>query len=84
MAGEEPEGRKLIRTYAQAGRYITLGLQYGISILLCLFIGWWLDEKLSTFPLLLIVGTFFGAGAGFYNLYKTLIAGEKKKEESAD
>ena len=41
-----------------------------------------MDGKLDTTPLFLILGIFLGAVAGFYNLYKTLIASEKKKTDT--
>ena len=43
--------------------------------------GWWLDEKVGTSPLFLILGIFLGSGAGFYNLYKTLVDGEEKRKK---
>jgi F0F1-type ATP synthase assembly protein I len=42
--------------------------------LLFLWIGKWLDGKLGTAPWLLIVGAFVGAAAGFYSLYRKVMA----------
>jgi len=56
----------------QAGLYVGAGLQYAVTVVIGTAGGWWLDEKLSTSPLLLIVGMLFGATAAFYHLYKTL------------
>lgn len=81
MVKEDSGSKKVVRAYAQAGAYIGMGLQFSISILLCLFLGRWADSKLETEPLFLLLGTFMGAGAGLYNLYKGLIANEKEKKE---
>ena len=81
MGEEDSDVRKFAHAYAQAGTYISLGLQFAISILLCLFIGLWVDSELGTTPLFLLLGTFFGAGAGFYNLYRGLVAEKGKKEK---
>jgi F0F1-type ATP synthase assembly protein I len=51
------------------------------SIFLCLLGGNWLDQRWGTSPLLLILGVFLGAGAGFYNLYKVLTRAERRKRE---
>jgi ATP synthase protein I len=51
-----------------------LGVQLVASILVCLYIGRWLDQRLGTGPWLLIVGVFVGAAAGFYTIYRTLVA----------
>ena len=84
MSEEESKKRKSIRAYAQAGNYITLGLQFSITIMLCLFAGRWVDGKLDTEPLFLLFGTFFGAGAGLYTLYKGLVSEQKENEEGED
>lgn len=84
MDEEDSGTRKFVRAYAQAGTYISLGLQFAISILLCLFIGWWVDGKLGTTPLFLLIGTFFGAGAGLYSLYKGLISEQQKEQKGKD
>ena len=79
---EDQRRGKLVRAYSQAGPYITMGTQFAASILLGLLGGWWADGKLSTFPLFLMLGTFLGAGAGFYNLYRVLMADEEARKEA--
>ena len=61
---------------AQTGLYLGTGLQFATTIVVGTLGGWWLDEKLSTSPLLLIAGMLFGASAAFYHLYKTLTGTE--------
>ncbi len=57
---------------AQAGLLLGAGLQFAVTIIIATIGGWWLDEKLSTSPLLLIAGMLFGATAAFYHLYRML------------
>ena len=57
---------------AQAGLLLGAGLQFAVTIMIATIGGWWLDEKLSTSPLLLIAGMLFGATAAFYHLYRML------------
>ena len=40
-----------------------MGVQFLVAILLCLFAGQWLDARLGTAPLLMVLGVFVGAGA---------------------
>lgn len=60
--------------WAAAGEYTGYGLTWALSVLLFLLGGWWVDERLGTTPLLMIVGAFVGAGAGFYSLYRHVMA----------
>ena len=62
------------RTQAsQAGEYLGGGLQFAGAIVLFLFVGRWLDERLGTEPWLLLLGVMVGAVAGFYSLYRQLV-----------
>ncbi len=80
-----PKDKKILQSYGQAGPYISLGLQFAAFILLFLYGGWWLDQKLSLTPLFTIVGTLAGAVLGFLRLYKTLMAqGQDKKKDEAN
>jgi len=80
MRDKKAKGRKFVQAYAQAGAYISLGIQFALTILLCLYLGRWLDGKLETAPLFLLGGTLLGTGAGMYNLYKGAVADQKKNE----
>lgn len=61
-----------MRTQARALRYLTLISQFSINMLvpifMCSFIGIYLDRKLGT-EFLMIVLFFVGALAGFRNIY---------------
>jgi F0F1-type ATP synthase assembly protein I len=58
-----------------------LGLTLALSVLLFLGIGAWLDSRLGTGPLLLILGAFVGAGAGFYSLYYHIVIEPRQRED---
>lgn len=66
-----------------AGRYAGLGLQFAISIVLFLYVGLWVDRRLGTEPLFLMLGVFTGAGASFYAIYRSLMADQRRSEEAA-
>lgn len=52
------------------GEYMGLGIQFVIAILLFLYVGRWLDERLGTEPWLLLLGVFVGFGAGMYTIFR--------------
>jgi hypothetical protein len=56
------------------------GLQLAISIVALMYLGKWLDGKLGTSPLLMIVGVFAGAAVGIYNMYHALTAALRDQE----
>ncbi len=45
-----------------------------IPIFLCFFVGIYLDEKLGTSPLFLVVFILLGVGASFRNLFKIILS----------
>ncbi len=62
-------------------RMMGLGIQFVVAILLCLYAGQWLDRRLGTGPWLLVLGVFVGASAGFYAMYRALVAEDKRLDE---
>jgi len=64
-----------------AAQFMGLGLQFVLSLLLFLYLGKWVDGKLGTSPLFLILGVFIGAGAAFYSMYRRLKVAEREEEE---
>jgi F0F1-type ATP synthase assembly protein I len=64
-----------------AGKYAGLGLQFAISILLFLYAGQWLDRRLGTGSLFLILGVFVGASAAFYSMYRTLTREQRRMDD---
>ncbi len=71
---------KRIGAYSEIGAYASLGIQFAVTVLFFLAGGWWLDDYLATTPLFLLLGTLFGAGGGFYKLYRTLMNLDKRRK----
>lgn len=75
--------RKIIDGYKKIGPYLGLGTQLAATVILMFFIGYWLDEKFNTRPLLIIVCSIFGAFAAIYNFIKSVLklsSKENRKE----
>jgi len=53
-------------------RLIGIGWYISLSILLGVMAGRWLDERLNTEPILMIIGLFAGIFAAFYGVYRVL------------
>ena len=71
-------------------RYLNLAFSFGVSMVLIILLGVyggnWLDHRLGTSPIFLLLGVFLGVGAGFYNLWSELsklneVNKDKKLEE---
>jgi F0F1-type ATP synthase assembly protein I len=70
-----------VASIAGAGAVAGMGLQFAISILLFLLAGQWIDRKLGTEPLFLILFVFLGAGASFYSIYRKLMEQQRRDRE---
>lgn len=64
-----------------SGQYLGYGMTWALSVLLFLAVGGWLDARLGTTPVLMIVGAFVGGGAGFYSLYYHLVIEPRQRED---
>jgi F0F1-type ATP synthase assembly protein I len=62
------------------GEFAGLGLQFVLAILLFLYLGKWIDDRLGT-SWIQIVGVFVGAGLSFYNMYSKLMKAQKRDDE---
>src|ERR1051326_2852557 len=56
-----------------------MGVQFVVAILLCLFLGKWLDARLGTAPWLLILGVFAGATVSTVAMYRKAFPPERPK-----
>jgi F0F1-type ATP synthase assembly protein I len=65
------------------GKYAGFGVQFAIAVLLFLYAGNWVDQKLGTSPLFLILGVFVGAGASFYSIYQRLMTDSREEAQRA-
>jgi F0F1-type ATP synthase assembly protein I len=84
MAGQNQKENQRSKLLAAAGQYTGYGLTWALSTLLFLLCGWWLDGKLGTMPLFLILGAFIGGGAGFYSLYRHIVLDPRGREKDGD
>ena len=64
------------------GEYAGVGLQFALTIVAFMFAGMWLDRTLGTSPWLLILFVFGGASAGFYSIYRKLMAAQRRAAEA--
>ncbi|MFQ5822705.1 MAG: AtpZ/AtpI family protein [bacterium] len=76
MNDNSSDSRKGIKTVAP---YFDLGLRFAIAIILGVGGGYWLDSKLNTTPLMLILGLFLGATSGFLTVYRAVYPHDSTK-----
>jgi ATP synthase protein I len=57
-----------------------VGLQFVVTVLVCLFAGQWIDGKLGTYPWLMIAGMMVGGGVGFWSLMRVAKAENERAE----
>ena len=72
---------------SKVGAYIGLGAGFAGSTLVFAGLGWLLDSKIGTTPVFTLLGTFLGAAAGFYSLYRRAMAlqgGDSPKAHKED
>jgi F0F1-type ATP synthase assembly protein I len=58
-----------------------VGIQFAVAIVVFLFAGQWVDDKLGTNGLFTIAGVFIGGGAAFYNMYRKITAAQRRDDE---
>lgn len=58
--------------------YMTLGLDFAITIGLFALLGYWLDGKYNTAPMWTLILSLFGIVVAFYKFFKVVL--KKKKE----
>ncbi len=58
-----------------------MGWFIGGSIILGVFVGRWLDTKLNTEPILVIVGLLCGILVAFYGVYRMLLPSITRKRD---
>lgn len=73
----DPEEPTLAAMARVSGHGMTIAVATGLFLL----VGWWLDGKLGTRPLLTVTGALVGAGAGFYSLLQHMLFLPRKREE---
>lgn len=84
MAEHDRKDSLQSQLWAAAGQYMGYGLSWALSTLLFLLGGWWLDGKVGTTPLFMILGAFVGASAGFYSLYHHIVVEPRDRDEDEE
>ena len=59
--------------------YFDLGLRFALAIAIGTYGGYWLDSKLNTLPLFLIIGLLLGAVSGFLTIYRAVYSRDSTK-----
>ena len=70
-----------MRRWVAALRLAGVGWYIGISIVLGVLAGLWLDNKFNTKPLLVIVGLILGVIVAFYGVYRMVLPNISKKQK---
>jgi len=63
------------------GDFAGVGIQFAAAIIIFLFAGQWVDDRLGTGGLFAIAGVFIGAGAAFYSMYRKITAAQRRDDE---
>ena len=58
------------RGIAYLALFSEIGLSLLVTTLLGVFVGYWIDGRLGTVPIFVIVGFFVGAGSGALMIYR--------------
>lgn len=76
------------KLFAVAGKFTALGLEMGLSVVLGLLGGRWLDERFGTKPWLSITGVLLGITAAFLALFRIsrslLKASQQEPKDKSD
>jgi len=63
------------------GDFAGMGIQFAAAIVIFLFAGQWVDDRLGTGGLFAVAGVFIGAGAAFYSMYRKITAAQRRDDE---
>ncbi len=64
-------------------KYSGLGMEFGITVLMFVFLGVYLDRKFSTMPLCTLGLSLVGFSSAIYLMYKTLGRMQQSDEQSS-
>lgn len=58
------------------------GLTMALAVLLFMGAGAWLDTKVGTAPIFMVIGAFVGGGAAFYRLYYHIVIEPRERKNN--
>jgi F0F1-type ATP synthase assembly protein I len=61
----------------------SVGLEFGLSVVLCVLLGLWLDGKWDTSPWMMLLGLALGLAAGFTSLLRNLRRADRAAAQDA-
>lgn len=85
MAPQAPKRAKsLAESMHEIGPFVTWGWQFALTLGVLAWGGNWLDKKLGTNVLFVLIGIFMGLFGGFFNLFRTVSRLSKSKGKQAE
>jgi F0F1-type ATP synthase assembly protein I len=75
------DARERGRVLREAAPLLGLGTTLAVTVLVGFGAGYWLDERLSTRPIFVLLGSGLGIGAAMYFFFKSVAGATKKPAE---
>ncbi len=69
--------------FREIGPYLDLGMRLAVSLTIGVVGGIWLDRKIHTTPLFLLIGFFIGAFSGFWSIYQAVYGKKQDTKRSS-
>ena len=79
-AEQQDEGRRHLAGSDAFARYSGMGLTFALTVLVFGAGGWWIDSKLSTTPIFLILFVLAGFAGGLISMVKRLPPARKRDQ----
>ncbi len=65
---------------AGGAAYAGLGFQFGAALVAFYYLGQWLDRRLGTAPVFLLLCVLAGSGAAFFAMYRQLMRAQRRDQ----
>ncbi len=78
MPKDKQDRAKIIK---EISPYLSLGLNFALTVTLFALLGMWIDDMNSTGNLWTLILSLFGVAAGFYKFFKTISDLDKKNKK---
>lgn len=72
---------KFSKYYRDVAPYLGSGMQLAVTVVAFFFIGRWIDSKMNSDPLWMLVSAFLGIALGLYAFIKTVLGADKKRNK---